>query len=71
MRNQICIELFQELNRLNLLKINVKTDTKDIDIKHIRGVDKNISFKRAWSLIRELTICDLAYGVNVEVTLRE
>ena len=31
---------------------SVKTQIKDIDIKHTKGVDKNISFKKAWSLMQ-------------------
>ena len=38
---------------------SVKTQIKDIDIKHTKGVDKNISFKKAWSLMQELDVVTL------------
>lgn len=38
---------------------SVNTQVKDIDIRHTKGVDKNISFKKAWSLMQELDVVTL------------
>ena len=47
---------------------SVKTQVKDIEIKHTKGVDKNISFKKAWSLMQELDVVTLP-TVNSEGNL--
>ena len=44
---------------------SVKTQVKDIDIKRTKGVDKNISFKKAWSLMQELDVVTLP-AVNAD-----
>ena len=38
---------------------SVKTQVKDVEIKHTKGVDKNISFKKAWGLMQELDVVTL------------
>ena len=38
---------------------SVETQVKDIEIKRTKGVDKNISFKKAWSLMQELDVVTL------------
>ncbi len=38
---------------------NVKTQVKDIDIRETKGVDKNISLKRAWNLMQDANVVTL------------
>lgn len=38
---------------------HVKTEVRDIDIREIKGVDKNISLKKAWNTMQEASVVTL------------
>ena len=51
------------LNRFNMTVpeyvADVRTQVKDISIRETKGVDRNISLKKAWMLMKELNVVTL------------
>ena len=48
---------------------SVRTQVKDIEVRQTRGVDKNISLRKAWDLMQELNVVTLPAVNRAEITV--